>query len=81
MKITKTLEIALFGMALLVIGLTNGQAQTTATWIGPASGGEWNAGTYWDTGLAPADSTTNAIIGPTFNVIIICPWQPRVSGD
>src|ERR1035437_5169901 len=38
-------------------------AQTTATWIGPASGGEWNTDANWDSGAPPLDSTTNAFIG------------------
>ena len=37
------------------------RAQTTATWVGP-SGDEWNTAVDWDTGAAPADLTTNAVI-------------------
>jgi autotransporter-associated beta strand protein len=68
MKIMKTLTTTLFPLALLAIGLTNGQAQTTATWIGPSSGGEWNTATSWDLGAPPLDSTTNAYIGVGTNV-------------
>ncbi|HEY4984169.1 MAG TPA: hypothetical protein VIJ24_03830, partial [Verrucomicrobiae bacterium] len=42
-------------------------AQTTATWIGPASGGEWNTDANWDSGAPPLDSTTNAFIGAGTN--------------
>ena len=68
MKIMKTLEISLLSIVLLAISLTNGQAQTTANWIGPASGGEWNTAANWDTGAPPLDSTTNAVIGVNTNV-------------
>jgi fibronectin-binding autotransporter adhesin len=61
----KTLTLTLLSLALLAIGLTNVQAQPyTANWIGPTNG-DWNTDANWDTGLAPADATTNAIIGPT----------------
>ena len=45
-----------------------GFAQTTATWTGPASGGEWNTAANWSTGAPPLDSTTNAFIGAATNV-------------
>lgn len=35
---------------ILILGLAQSQAQTTATWIGPATGGEWNTGANWDAG-------------------------------
>lgn len=53
---------------LMTLALATTQAQTTATWIGPASGGEWNATANWDTGAPPLDSTTNAVIGVGTNV-------------
>ena len=53
---------------LTTLGLATAHAQTTATWIGPASGGEWNTGANWDTGLPPLDATTNAFIGIGTNV-------------
>jgi len=68
MKIMKTLEISLLSIVLLAISLVNGKAQTTATWIGPASGGEWNTAANWNTGAPPLDSTTNAVIGVGTNV-------------
>lgn len=46
-------------------------AQVTATWTGPASGGEWNTAASWSTLLAPgydANQTTNAFIGAGTNV-------------
>ena len=53
---------------LMTLGLATTRAQTTATWIGPASGGEWNTAANWDSGSPPLDSTTNAFIGRTTNV-------------
>jgi autotransporter-associated beta strand protein len=53
---------------VLTAGFLTAHAQTTATWTGSASGGEWNTDANWDTGLAPADATTNAFIGPGTNV-------------
>ncbi len=44
------------------------QEPITATWIGPASGGEWNTPAFWDTGVPPLDPTTNAFIGFNTNV-------------
>jgi len=63
----RILGFALFTAAALAYHFP-AQAQTTATWVGPASGGEWNTGANWSTGLAPGDTTTNALIGPTTNV-------------
>ena len=54
--------------ALLGLTAQASRAQTTAIWIGPASGGEWNTAANWSTGLAPADLTTNAFIGQGTNV-------------
>jgi len=62
-----------FGRALLIAvlmtwGIATTRAQTTATWIGPASGGTWNTDANWSTGLIPGDTTTNVYIGPGTNV-------------
>ncbi len=54
--------------ALMTLGLATANAQTTANWIGPATGGEWNTGANWDTGFPPLDATTNAFIGKGSNV-------------
>ena len=54
---------------LLAITLGVGEtsrAQHTATWIGPASGGEWNTAADWNSGVPGAG--TNVIIGPGTNV-------------
>lgn len=67
MKIMKTLTLTLLSIALLAIGLTNGQAQTTATWTG-ASGGSWNIDGNWSTALVPGISTNVSI--PTNMVVI-----------
>ena len=53
---------------LTTLGLASAQAQTTANWIGPATGGEWNTGANWDTGFPPLDATTNASIAKGTNV-------------
>lgn len=68
MQKNKILPTILFAAALLAAGLNFSQAQTTATWVGPVSGGEWNTGANWDTGAPPLDSTTNAVIGVGTNV-------------
>ncbi len=50
----------------MAVGLVSTQAQST-TWIGPASGGEWNTSVNWDAG-APPGVGTNAYIGLGTNV-------------
>src|SRR6185503_2482032 len=54
--------------AFAILGLATAHAQTTANWIGPATGGEWNTGANWDTGFPPLDATTNAFIAAGTNV-------------
>ena len=47
------------------------QAQVTAIWTGPATGGEWNTAANWSLGGVPgndANQTTNAFIGAGTNV-------------
>ncbi len=61
------LRNSLLAAALLATSL-GAFAQTTATWIGPATGGEWSTSSAWNTLLAPADATTNAFIGAGTNV-------------
>ncbi len=56
------------------------QAQTTATWIGPATGGEWSTAANWSTLLPPADATTNAFIGPATNVNYNVPMTAATFG-
>jgi autotransporter-associated beta strand protein len=63
MNLTKILQTS---SALLLLTLTTTQAQI-ATWIGPASGGEWNTAADWDLGLAPGQ-LTNVIVGAGTNV-------------
>jgi len=58
---------SLCGLLLSALALAS-QAQTSAIWTGPASGGEWNTPADWSTGMAPLDSTTNAFIGVGTNV-------------
>src|SRR5579859_2387644 len=43
------------------------QAQSSATWIGPASGGEWNTAADWNSTHVPGVGT-NAFIGAGTNV-------------
>ncbi len=67
--------------ALMTLGLATAQAQTTANWIGPATGGEWNTGANWDTGFPPLDATTNAVIGAGTNVSYNLPMTAAGFGD
>lgn len=67
MKIRNFLVAALCA-EILSVSLPVGRAQTVDTWIGPASGGEWNTAANWSTGVPPLDPTTNAFIGSGTNV-------------
>src|SRR3974390_984156 len=50
-----------------ILGLcATSRAQTTATWVGPASGGEWNTPANWNPGVPGVG--TNAVIGSGTNV-------------
>ena len=62
----------------MVAGLVSTQAQST-TWIGPASGGEWNTSANWDAG-APRCVATNAFIGSTTNVNYNLPMSATTFG-
>ncbi len=55
---------------MLATAFLAAHAQTTATWVGPASGGEWNTAANWDIGVpgSDANATTNAVIGKGTNV-------------
>ncbi|MCX7721938.1 MAG: hypothetical protein N2379_02615, partial [Verrucomicrobiae bacterium] len=66
----KLMNFRTIAIYVLLAGAVSAHAQsvTTATWIGPASGGEWNTPQYWDTGAPPLDPTTNAFIGFNTNV-------------
>ncbi len=68
MKISLKPYRAFICAALATFGLATAHAQTTANWIGPATGGEWNTPANWDTGFPPLDSTTNASIAKGTNV-------------
>ena len=68
MKIIVKYSRAWLCATLTTLGLATASAQTTANWIGPATGGEWNTGANWDTGFPPLDATTNAFIGKGSNV-------------
>ena len=70
MKVNLLKTTTLLGVlgALAVLPL---QAQVTAIWTGPATGGEWNTAADWSTGLAPGydvNQSTNAFIGAGTNV-------------
>ena len=80
MQLTKTFQIASLGGALLLLALTTSQAQTTATWIGPASGGEWNTAANWDTRSCAGTQTTNAIVGAGTNVSYNLPMSDTSFG-
>ena len=58
---------------------TVGHAQTTANWIGPASGAEWNTAADWSTARVPG-SGTNVVIGPGTNVSYNLPMAASTFG-
>ncbi|HEU5395875.1 MAG TPA: hypothetical protein VFV81_01820, partial [Verrucomicrobiae bacterium] len=58
----KLLQTAFCLTAVASLAILPAAGQTTANWIGPTSGGEWNTGANWDVGYPPLDPTTNAII-------------------
>ncbi|HEX7653527.1 MAG TPA: autotransporter-associated beta strand repeat-containing protein [Verrucomicrobiae bacterium] len=66
MRISSLLKLTLSCLAVVTLGRDNGLAQT-ATWIGPATGGEWNTAASWDLGVVPG-ATTNVFIGAGTNV-------------
>jgi rhamnogalacturonan endolyase len=53
-------------LGYLVASCVISQAQQVSTWVGPASGGEWNTAANWSNGVPGAG--TNALIGPGTNV-------------
>jgi len=55
-----------FIAVVMTLGLMTTQAQT-ATWTGPASGGEWNTAGNWSSARVPGVGT-NVVIGPGTNV-------------
>jgi autotransporter-associated beta strand protein len=81
MQIPKMLSLMpLCGLLLAALPLVS-QAQTTATWTGPTTGGEWNTGANWSTLVPPgldANGTTNAIIPTGKNISFALP-TPAVS--
>jgi rhamnogalacturonan endolyase len=64
--------------ALMALGLIAAPAQTV-TWIGPASGGEWNTVANWSGARVPG-AGTNAIIGPGTNVSYTLPMAAASFG-
>ena len=71
MQTRKSLKSGVSFAALLSLALLKSQAQTTATWTGPASGGEWNTAASWSTLAAPgtdANQVTNVFVGPSTNI-------------
>ena len=71
MQTRKSLKSGVSFAALLSLALLKSQAQTTATWTGPASGGEWNTAASWSTLAVPgtdANQVTNVFVGPSTNV-------------
>ncbi len=66
MRAKNLLQIVSLGTLLLALTPATSQAQLTANYIGPTTGGEWNADTNWDLGV-PGPGT-NALIGPGTNV-------------
>jgi autotransporter-associated beta strand protein len=70
MQTTKNFKTMCLCTGLFAASLAITSAQVTATWIGPASGGEWNTMTNWDIGVPGSDvnGMTNAFIGTGTNV-------------
>ncbi|HEY3761071.1 MAG TPA: polysaccharide lyase family protein [Verrucomicrobiae bacterium] len=65
---------------LFVLGIcATSRAQTTATWTGPASGGEWNTAVDWSTARVPG-AATNVVIGPNTNVSYNLPMAASTFG-
>jgi len=83
MNTKKNLKVAWLFAALSIAGWTITQAQTTATWVGPSTGGEWNTAASWDIGIVPgsdANQMTNAIIGKGTNVNYNVPMTAAAFG-
>ena len=81
---TKNVYASALCAGILSLGLATSWAQTTANYIGPTSGGEWNTAANWDTGLPPgadANGTTNAWIGQSTNVSYNLPMSAAGFGN
>ena len=65
MRVKNLLSLVSLCGVMLAMHPTSLQAQY-ATWIGPATGGEWNTPADWDTGVP--QTGTNATIGAGTNV-------------
>lgn len=80
MQILKTLKQGIACATLMATGLITLNAQTTATWIGPTSGGEWNTGANWSSLLAPGTGT-NVLVGAGNNVAYNTPMSATDFGS
>ena len=70
--------IACLATSLCVLN-PSARAQTTANWVGPATGGEWNTPANWDIGVPGI--ATNAIIATSANVGYNLPMSsPTIGG-
>jgi fibronectin-binding autotransporter adhesin len=79
MRAPKYLYLATLCSMMLAISLTSSRAQTAnTTWIGPATGSEWNTPADWDIGI-PAEGT-NALIGVGTNVNYNVPMAATTFG-
>lgn len=67
MRTQSLFKLLAFGTIALAMTLTAARAQISATWIGPASGDEWNTAADWDAGV-PAEGT-NALIGASSGTV------------
>jgi fibronectin-binding autotransporter adhesin len=68
MKTSQIIGLKWLVATFAALGWVSTQAQTIDTWVGPASGGEWNTAANWSTLAPPLDPTTNAVILATTNV-------------
>jgi len=81
MKTPSMIGLKSLAAIFMAVGLASTQAQVTSTtWIGPASGGEWNTPANWDAG-APPNATTNATIGGGTNVNYNFPMSAATFGS
>ena len=78
MRTIQYFRAAVLGLAVLGISAANLHAQT-ATWIGPASGGEWNTAANWDLLLTPGVAT-NVFIGAGTNLSYNLPMTAATFG-
>ncbi|WP_428936802.1 beta strand repeat-containing protein [Fontivita pretiosa] len=56
--------------SIAILSLTCSPVNSQATWIGPASGGDWGVPGNWSSGVVPTSTTDIRIDGSTANVVL-----------